>query len=100
MMSRGTRRTGTSRNTKFEEDFENMEVEEVDALIDAADMEMKAANKSIRGIKSNPANTFGNKEQKMKPFEETLKYLRSRMHMLYLIRGTKIPFWEKLPKDN
>jgi hypothetical protein len=40
------------------------------------------------------------KEQKMAPLEEEIKFWRNRMIMLYQIKNFKIPFYEKLPKDN
>ena len=45
MNSRGTRKTGTmSRKSKADEDFESMEIEEIEALIITAEQIMKEKN--------------------------------------------------------
>jgi len=50
--SRGTRMTGAmSRQSRVEEDFESMEIEEVEALIEKAERDMKMAEDAKRKIK-------------------------------------------------
>ena len=49
--SRGTRRTGTaSRKSKAEEDFENMDIDNVQVLIEMAEREMKTGMDAKRKI--------------------------------------------------
>ena len=51
LKSGGTRKTGTmSRKSKNEEDFENMEIEEVEILIENCEREMKLAQDAKRKI--------------------------------------------------
>jgi hypothetical protein len=40
------------------------------------------------------------KQEKLAPIEAALSQLRERLLMLVQIKGAKIPFYEKLPKDH
>ena len=99
--SKGTRKTDTkSRKSKHEEDFENMEIEEVEILIENAEREMKQAADAKRKITRGKQGTAKAKEAKLAPFEMALTHLRNRITMLLRIKDAKIPFYDKLPKDN
>ena len=101
-ISKGTMRTNTrSRKSRTDaEDFENMGVEEVEGLICQVQEHIKMKNKEKKELNKNlKFNKLANtKEQK--PIDDELKRLRMRQIMLLQIKDTKIPFWEKLPKDS
>lgn len=96
-----TRRTGTmSRKSRAEEDFESMEIEEVEALIEKADRELKMGEDAKKKIMRQKGQTKKAQDAKLQPIEEGLVMLRARITMLLQIKDAKIPFFEKLPKDN
>ena len=75
--SRGTRRTGgdatsKSRKSRFEEDFESMEIEEVQILIENAEREMKLAADAKRKIQRVKSQTAKAKDAKLQPLENAL----------------------------
>jgi len=99
--SQATRRTGTmSRKSRQEEDFESMEIEEIDVLIENAEGEVKQLDDAKRKIKRQKSLTAKAREVKLEPIDEQLKFLRERITMLLYIKDAKIPFYDKLPKDN
>jgi len=74
--SAGTRKTGDattkSRKSRHEEDFENMEVEEVEILIETAEREMKMANDAKRKIGRIKNQTGKAKDAKLAPIENAI----------------------------
>lgn len=79
--SRGTRRTGTmsragSRKSKAENDIADMEIEEIEAIIEEKDREMKTLNKEKQKIQRSRGMNQGAKEAKMKPFNDRLDELK------------------------
>ena len=77
-----------------------MEVEEVEALIEKADRELKMGEDAKKKILRQKGQTKKAQDAKLQPIEEGLVMLRARITMLLQIKDAKIPFFEKLPKDN
>lgn len=92
-----------SRKSKASENFEEMELEELEGLIRQAEDQMNDCNKQKLKMSKSNKSDFGTqkaKEQKLAPLEEEIKFWRHRIIMLYQIKNYKIPFYEKLPKDS
>lgn len=93
-----------SRVSKNSEDFENMDVMHIENLYDQADVELKKLvkekNKMLKGKKGADFTSASQKESKLAPIEEGIRMLRVRMIFLLKLKFVKIPFHEKLPKDN
>lgn len=99
MTGRSGRSKG-SRSKKDEINFEEMEIEEVDAMIEELDRGMKDAEKLVKKINSKKVMTEQQKKKEIAPLEEQLKETRDKIMFLLQIKEAKIPFYEKLPKDH
>lgn len=75
-----SRRTGysqtKSRTSKHEEDWDSMDITEIDVLIETHEKEMEQAMAEIRKIKRNKTIPANQKEVKCEPFEDVLKQIR------------------------
>ena len=99
--SGGTRRSGSrSRTSKVNENYEDMNIDELDVLIEEGEGEMQRARQEIAKIRRNKTIPAKQKQDKMEPFEEELKKLRYRVAYFVTLKDSKIPFYEKLPKQN
>ena len=71
------RRTGysqtKSRTSKHEEDWDSMDITEIDVLIETQEKEMEQANAEIRKIRRNKTIPANQKEAKCEPYEDVLK---------------------------
>ena len=67
--------------------------ESENALRDA----QRAKNVIMRGAGRQPKKAI---EAKLAPVEDEIQFQRERMVFLLQIKDVKIPFYEKLPKDN
>jgi hypothetical protein len=90
---------GTSVMSKVE-NFEEMSIEEVDALIMKVQNEIAQALDIKKRILKHKMMTKKSKNKKLQPVEQELAVMRQRLAMLDQIKDAKIPFYEKLPKDS
>ena len=102
MRSTGTRRTGASKSKKSEhEDFENMDVDEINGLIAQCEEQISEAERGKRQVTKKAKNsTQLNLKKDLAPFNEAIKFYTARLIMLVEIVDVKTPFYEKMPKDN
>jgi len=100
--SQATRRTGRtgSRKSRVEDDYESMEIEEIDVLIEGAEAELKTLQAEKRSTLNKKGLSKGAKAARLEPLEEGLTMLRAQLAMLLRWKDAKIPFYDKLPKDN
>lgn len=96
--SRGSRRSGKSGYT--EEDYEEMSVEEIDVLLEKAQREVDIKVMEKRKINSNKLWTDNTKKKKKVVIDTEINILREKIRKLDIIRDSKIPFYEKIPKDS
>jgi hypothetical protein len=99
-----SKRTGysqtKSRTSKHEEDWDSMDITEIDVLIETQEKEMEQANAEIRKIRRNKTIPANQKEAKCEPYEDVLKQIRMKIMFLIQLKDSKIPFYDKLPKQN
>ena len=99
--TRRTGRTGTmSRKSRVEVDYDSMEIEEVDVLIEGAEAELKTLQAAKRSTLNKKGLSKGARAARLAPLEEGLTMLRAQLAWLLHIKDGKIPFYDKLPKDN
>jgi len=99
--TRRTGRTGTmSRKSRAEVDYDSMEIEEIDVLIEGAEAELKTLQAEKRSTLNKKGLSKGARAARLEPLEEGLTMLRAQLAMLLQIKDAKIPFYDKLPKDN
>lgn len=89
-----------SGKSRQEEDFESMDIEEIDVLIEKAQREIDQALDIKRRIIKHKMLTKKVKLKKLEPVEKALSDLRERVQKLEIVKDKKIPFYEKLPKDS
>ena len=89
-----------SRKSKHEEDFESMEIEEIQSHIEQAEAAMEEKRRAIAKINAKKNMTDNAKKKETQVPKEEVELLKQRIVMLYRIKDFKIPFYEKLPKDN
>ena len=65
-----------SRKSKADNDIADMEIEEIEAIIEEKDREMKMHLKEKAKIQRNKSMNQGAKETKMKPFNERIDELK------------------------
>jgi hypothetical protein len=90
----------TSGKSKQEENYEEMEIEELDVFIEKAGREIDLNLDLKRRILKHKMLTKKIKHKKLKPIELQLSELRQYVSKLEIIKDSKIPFYEKLPKDS
>jgi len=83
-----------------EENFDEMSIEEVDALIMKVQNEIAQCIDIKRRINKHKMMTKKSKNKKLAPIEAELQIMRQRLAFLEQIKDAKIPFYEKLPKDS
>jgi len=105
MRSAGTRKTGASRTSRSrrseQEDFENMDVDEINGLVKQCADEIQEAEKGKKQVLKKLRNaTQQNIKKEVAPFNECMAFYTARQIMLIEIEAAKTPFYEKMPKDN
>lgn len=99
--SAGTRRTGFSRSRKSEyEDFDNMDIDEINGLVKQCEDAIIEANRGVKQINKKKTLTDLNKQKELEPFQTAIKQATFRQIILLKIIDVKTPFYEKMPKDN
>jgi len=77
-----------------------MDITEIDVLIETAEREIAENYKNIKKVMKNRAVANNQKAAKCEPFEESNKFLRYRIAFLLQLKDSKIPFYEKIPKQH
>lgn len=77
-----------------------MEIEEIDVMIEGAEAEMEQLVAERRAIQRKKVMTDQQKKIKYEPIDQRLTELRVGLAQLLQIKNDKIPFFDKLPKDN
>lgn len=86
--------------TNKSENYDDKTVQELDEMIEQAEKEIQVLDKQRRILKSSKLTNNKAKQQKLKPIDEQLRVLRVKCEKWAMIKDSKIPFWEKLPKDS
>lgn len=99
-MSRGTKRTATqSKKSKFETNWEEANLDEIDTEITKYTNDLKNVQDKVKNQKKDGI-TQKQKEEKIKPFLEHIAYCRQQLILFYKLKDLKTPFYDKLPKEN
>ena len=77
-----------------------MGIEEIDVLIEKAEREMEREEMEKRIIQSNKVKTKKQKIKQIAPIQQRIQEIREHIQKLQGIKDSKIPFYEKLPKDS
>ena len=77
-----------------------MSIEEIDVLIEKAEREMEKEEMEKRIIQSNKVKTKKQKQKQIAPIQQRIQEIREHIMKLQAIKDSKIPFYEKLPKDS
>jgi hypothetical protein len=99
-----TKRTGTgtqSKKSNKEDDYENLDIDQIEIKIEEAERDIKTLQAQLRKEEKKSMPGLKNaKDQKMAPLILGLSELRKMITELLCYKDQKIPFYEKLPKDN
>ena len=77
-----------------------MSIEEIDVLIEKAEREMEREEIEKRIIQANKVKTKKQKQKQIAPIQQRIQEIREQIVKLQAIKDSKIPFYEKLPKDS
>jgi len=86
--------------TTFETDYDQLNIDEINVLIEETEKEIESAHLAIGKIKRNRTIPANQKEKQIEPFREVLVILRKRCAFYFAKKDEKIPFYDKLPKSN
>ena len=89
-----------SHKSKAENVIEDMEIEEIEAIIEEKNREVTIINREKGKIMRNKTMNQGAKDTKLKPFNDRIEELKAQLIVCYKIIEAKIPPYEKLPKDH
>jgi hypothetical protein len=76
-----------------------MTVEQIDEMIDKAEKEIQVLDRQKKTLR-NKSIKNGKIKKELKTIEDQLRTMRLKCERWAVIKDSKIPFWEKLPKDS
>lgn len=85
--------------TNKSENYEDMTVEQIDEMIDKAEKEIQVLDRQKKTLR-NKSIKNGKIKKELKTIEDQLRTMRLKCERWAVIKDSKIPFWEKLPKDS
>ena len=107
MSQTGSRKTGRTGVTGFSKskksavmDFEEMEIEEVESLIQSDEAQIKTLEQAVKKINKNKLLNDGQRKKDLQPLEEEMSNIRKRIVVYLKIIDFKTPYYMKLPKDH